>query len=126
MKKKIFVFIITVIVVIITYNYVYQDHRNIEKEKAEFVVSATKISDEFSNNIEKASDKYLNKTIEVSGKITKLSEKDIVLDSKIFCQFVSNINGNVEEGDVVKIKGRCIGFDDLLGELKLDQCSIIE
>lgn len=126
MKKKIFIFIITVIIVIIAYNYVYQDHRNIQKEKAEFVVSATEISNEFSNNFEEASSKYLNKTIEISGQITKLSEKDIALDYKIFCQFVSIIDSKVQEGDAVKIKGRCIGFDDLLGELKLDQCSIIE
>jgi hypothetical protein len=26
----------------------------------------------------------------------------------------------------VAIKGRCIGFDDLLEEIKLDQCSIIK
>ena len=57
MKKKVFIFIITVIVVIIAYNYVYQDHRNIQKEKAEFVVSATEISNEYSNNSEEASSK---------------------------------------------------------------------
>lgn len=126
MKKKIFIFIITVIIVIFAYNYVYQDHRDIENEKAEFVVSATEIFNEFSINFEDASNKYLNKTIEISGQITKLNENDITLDSTIFCQFDSNINSDVKEGDVLKIKGRCIGFDDLLGELKLDQCSITE
>ena len=126
MKKKIFIFIITVIIVIIAYNYVYQDHRDIKNEKAEFVVSATEIFNEFSINFEDASNKYLNKTIEISGQITKLNENDITLDSTIFCQFDSNINSDVKEGDVLKIKGRCIGFDDLLGELKLDQCSITE
>lgn len=126
MKKKIFIFIITIIIVIIAYNYVYQDHRNIEKEKAEFVVLATEISNEFLDNPEQASIKYLNKTIEVTGVVTNINDNDLTLDINVFCQFVANIEDEISVGDKIKVKGRCIGFDDLLTELKLDQCTIIE
>ncbi|HMC01754.1 MAG TPA: hypothetical protein VKN14_12030 [Flavobacteriaceae bacterium] len=126
MKKKIFIFIITIIIVIIAYNYVYQDHRNIEKEKAEFVVLATEISNEFLDNPEQASTKYLNKTIEVTGVVTNINDNDLTLDINVFCQFVANIEDEISVGDKIKVKGRCIGFDDLLTELKLDQCTIIE
>jgi hypothetical protein len=27
--------------------------------------------------------------------------------------------------DTIVVKGRCIGYDDLLEEIKLDQCSIV-
>jgi len=126
MKKKIFIFIITIIIVIIAYNYVYQDHRNIQKEKAEFVVLATEISNEFLDNPEQASIKYLNKTIEVTGVVTNINDNDLTLDINVFCQFVANIEDEISVGDKIKVKGRCIGFDDLLTELKLDQCTIIE
>jgi hypothetical protein len=31
---------------------------------------------------------------------------------------------SIVKGQPVIIKGRVVGYDDLLGELKLDQCSI--
>jgi hypothetical protein len=33
---------------------------------------------------------------------------------------------NLSEGQKIKIKGRIIGYDDLLGELKLDKAIILK
>jgi len=123
--RKWFILIFIILLVIVGYNYVYQDHRNIEKEVATVIISSTVISYEFSQNPSKAEKKYINKTIEVFGLITESNLKDITLNNKVFCQFENLIDKSLKIDSKLKVKGRVIGFDDLLEQVKLDQCSII-
>jgi len=123
MSKWIIISIIIVTTTITGYNYVYQGHRTIENETAEFVVSTQEIANQFFENIKASEQKYLNKTIEVSGIISEIDTKEITLDDKVYCQFLEAINASVAEN--IKIKGRVIGYDDLLEQIKLDQCIII-
>jgi len=53
--------IIIVVAAIIGYTYIYQDHRTIENEKVEFVVSSQEIASQFSENFTTSGQKYLNK-----------------------------------------------------------------
>jgi len=124
MKKNIIIFGILLIVVL-TYSYVYQDHRDIEKEKAEFTLDADLIIKEFSMNSQSSETKYLNKTIEVEGYVTNQSEKSISLNENIFCQFNELFPSKLKADTEIKIKGRFIGYDDLLEELKFDQCKVV-
>ena len=71
----------------------------------------------------KAELKYLDQTIVVSGLITSVNAENITISNKIYCQF-ETLNNDLKVNVSVAIKGRCIGFDDLLEEIKLDQCSI--
>lgn len=116
--------IVLIITTVIGYNYVYQDHRDIENEQTEFTMSSVEINQLFSKNSVAAEQKFLNKTIEVSGLITDISSNDITIDDKIFCQFSNNLETSLNKNEKVKIKGRVIGYDDLLEQVKLDQCSI--
>lgn len=125
MRKWIILLVLVLIAVIAGYNYIYQDHRDIESEKAEFTMSSNEISQLFSENSTSAEHKFLNKTIEVSGLITDLAINDLTIDDKIFCQFSNNLETSLDENETIKIKGRVIGYDDLLEQVKLDQCSII-
>ena len=120
--RKWIVLLILIVIGIVAYNYVFQKHRDIESEPAEFVVNATDLVDEFAINPSASEKKYLNKTIEVLGTITELNNHDLTLDNKVFCQFNSKIK---VETDTIKVKGRFIGYDNLLEEVKLDQCSIL-
>lgn len=124
-RKLVYIFIALSVMAFIGYRYVYQDHRNIAEEEAELVVSANKLTHNFENNAPQSQRDYLNKTIAVTGKITGTGEKSIILENKVFCQFDLLPEG-IQLGSTIKIKGRCIGFDDLLGQAKLDQCSIIQ
>ena len=126
MKKKIFILILLIIVFIIGYNYIYQNHRNIEKEKPAFALTADTIADKFLNNQVEASSVFLNQTIELNGTVTEVNIRDITLDNKVFCQFSKDIKPKIEISDKIVIKGRCIGFDDLLEQVKFDQCSLIK
>lgn len=107
---------------ILAYNYIYKDHRDIKSEQAVFTLNSEDLINEFAVNPFDSEKKYLNKTIEVKGNITELNEFDLTLDDNIFCQFNSIIE---TQSNNIKIKGRFIGYDSLLEQIKLDQCNII-
>lgn len=117
--------IVLIITAVIGYNYIHQDHRDIENEKAVFTMSSAQINQLFSENSTTAEQKFLNKTIEVSGFITDINSNDITIDDKVFCQFSNNLETSLNKNEKAKIKGRVIGYDDLLEQVKLDQCTII-
>jgi hypothetical protein len=125
MRKKILILIVFISIVILGYKYLYQDHRNIENESAEFVMSSDEIANLFSENAISFEQKFLNKTIAISGLISEINTKDISVDDKVFCQFSNDIKLSLESNSKIKIKGRVIGYDDLLEQVKLDQCTII-
>lgn len=125
MKKIVILIIILFIVGVVGYKYIYKAHRNIETEKAAFKVQSSEIVNEFSLNIENATNKYLNKTIEVSGIITDIKDNIIMLDHKIVCYMLNTTDHNLILNSEVIIKGRFIGYDELLEEFKIDQCKNI-
>jgi tRNA_anti-like len=127
MKRKwLILLIILLLLPFVGYKYIYQDHRDIQKESAEFVLFSIKIVNEFSQNSTKAEKKYLNKTIEISGVITEVNKKDLTINNKIFCLFNNTINSAIKINQNIKIKGRCIGYDNLLELVKIDQSTIIK
>ncbi len=123
MKNKILIIIALLVIALLAYNYLYQDHRDIASEEAKFSISPEQIVNAFKTNTRDSEKKFLNQTIELTGSVTESNNKDLTLNHIVFCQFSENhettLNANI------KIKGRCIGYDDLLEQVKLDQCYII-
>ena len=124
-KKLLGSVLILVIIGIVGYNYIYQDHRNIEKETAEFIMTAMEIANLFKEDAVNAEQKFLNKTIEVTGNVSDNNNTEITIDNQVFCQFVEPLK-EIKRNKNIKIKGRVIGYDDLLEQVKLDQCTIIK
>jgi hypothetical protein len=122
--RKWIALLILVIVAFLGYQYIYQDHRNIENETAVFNLSAQNITNEFEINPSDAEAKYLNKTIVIKGIITSLGQNQITVNNKVFCQLTSSTL-ILKINQKVTLKGRFIGYDNLLEEIKLDQCHII-
>jgi hypothetical protein len=108
------------------YSYVYKSHRDIASEKESFLVTADAVYNEFKTDESKANQRYLDKTIDVYGKISSvdLKENTIVIDEKMFAVFKDKMPAGLQLQSEIKIKGRFIGYDDLLGEMKMDQCTI--
>jgi len=107
------------------YNYIMTaGARDIQTEKSEFTTSATAIFSEFSNKPEMATKKYLNKTVQISGKVTNIGKNVITLNEKVSCQL--QVSEKVTMGSQINIKGRVTGYDDLIEELKLDLCLIVK
>lgn len=123
--RKWYILVVILLLCIVGYNYIYKDHRDIASEPVNFVVTSSSINKAFSQSPTISEKKYLNKTIEVSGVISELNKNDLTLDEHVFCAFDYSINTTLKVHSKIKIKGRVIGYDDLLEQVKLDQCSII-
>lgn len=122
--KKWIISIAVIIIGIVAYNYLYQDHRDISSEIPEFVITSDEIGAEFIADQQESETKYLNKTISIKGKVTESSTDDFTLDSKVFCQLKESLNSPLKTNSTTTVKGRVIGYDELLEQVKLDQCSI--
>ncbi len=128
MKKKLLIIIPAVIAigVFAGYRYVYKDHRDISSEAAEFNLTVQNLKNDFAKNDSLANAKYADKTIEVSGKITAFdaAAHSVTLDKKLSATLKDSTVKNLQIQKNVKIKGRFVGYDDLLEELKMDQVII--
>ena len=128
MSKKAQIIIIVSFVILITgiacYNYIMNfGVRDLNTETAAFSVTSTSISKEFASDIESANKKYLEKAVAVSGKITAIKNQEIMLNDNVVCNLKSN-EKSLQINQNVTLKGRIVGYDDLMGEVKLDQCVI--
>ena len=129
MKKIIGIsFVILVIVAIGLYFYTYKDHRDIASEEVSFSISTKALQDEFNENDSLFNLKYADKTIEIYGKTSDVdvSNHTIIIDGKVEVVLVDTIMKNIELSKDVKIKGRYVGYDDLLEEFKFDQAVIVD
>jgi flagellar basal body-associated protein FliL len=127
-KVKIILFALIGIVLIgsFAYNYVmYGGSRNLTTENTNFTVSSASITSEFTENLEKANKKYLEKAVAIKGKITAFKGNDVILDEIVICNF-KNQDSIIKKDQMVTVKGRVVGYDDLMLELKLDQCFVIK
>lgn len=123
-KKNSILLLIVLALVALIYFYVQKPHRNISSEKIEFNLSSDAILNEFLSNEPLALSRFLDKTIVIYGTLTEINKNFLTLDDNIYCKFDGNIP-DIPLNSSLKIKGRCIGFDMLLEQIKLDQCSIL-
>ncbi|MET2986148.1 OB-fold protein [Aureibaculum conchae] len=128
MKHKIVVFISILIIVagILTYNYIYKEHRNIAEEEALFSDKALNFHSNFVKNTDRFNTKHLDKVVEIEGKITEIDETSLVLDDKVYVLFKDTLNAQIILKSTQTVKGRYVGYDDLLEVLKIDQATIID
>ena len=125
MRKWIFP-ILVVLTGLLLYLYLQKPHRDVGTEEPIYVLSTAELKAEFSGANSSPEGKYLNKTILVKGRVTQQSVNSLVLDNFVFCDFQESLPPNLTEGDSLSIKGRVIGYDDLLEELKLDQSILMD
>jgi len=119
--------IIAVIVIVSFFSIRYYAYnvgkRDIQSEETAFSVSSEAIINEFSSNAAASNKKYLEKPVTVSGIVTSINDKEVILDNSVNCNFL-NVSKTLKKDQKVTIKGRVVGYDDLLGEVRLDQCNL--
>lgn len=110
------------------YFYMYQAHRDIANEASVYSLTVTELSQQYTTDVAASDKKYLDQTIEVSGVITSVDafNHSIVLNEKLSAVFKDSILPKLSIQSTIKIKGRFIGFDDLIEELNMDQVSVSE
>ena len=121
--KKWIILLIIIIASSFLYLYIFQNHRDIASEASSFQLKSETLISAFSINQMDSEKKYLNKTIEVVGTVSDINKNYITLDETIICLF-NNLNSLDIVNKKIQIKGRFIGYDDLLEQVKLDQCTI--
>lgn len=129
MKRKRIAFVIIASLLLVSsgiyfyYGFLFKEARNIESEMPDLSIATTKLLYDYNSNPKKADSLYLNKTIEITGKVTKETDSVVILDNAVFCLFTQKIKGKLINNKVT-VKGKCIGYDELFEEVKLDQCTI--
>ena len=125
-SKLIILFVIgCILAFVIVYNYAYKAHTAIE----DMEVVYTGNTQEFLTKIKESPDAWTKgeKVIQLTGLITAKDEKGISLNESIYFQLAEGTaTDDLTEGKKIIIKGRIIGYDDLLEELKLDKAIIVK
>ncbi|MBL0014077.1 MAG: hypothetical protein IPP30_10280 [Flavobacterium sp.] len=128
MKKKILLIGVLLLVGLSVglYFYMYKDHRDVSTEEAKYSVTALDLQSQFSKDLVGSNKKYLDEAIEVSGIITSIdsARHSVVLDSKLSAVLKDSTLVGITVQKSVRIKGRFVGYDDLLEELRIDEATI--
>ncbi len=126
LKKSKFLLSFLVIVFIVgvtTYRILYKPHISIEEQSAIF----TGTSDDLLAKISKNAIKWEGAVVKISGKVTSKDKSGLMLNAAIYCQLIRpDLLFHIPENQSIQVKGRVIGYDDLLEELKLDKATIIK
>jgi hypothetical protein len=117
------VVLVLVILAISMYNYIYKGHRDIATEQVAFTISATKIHMDLSKEDKIA--KYVDEVVQIHGEITAIEQNAVVLDDKVQISFSKEVSNDLSIAGQITIKGRCVGYDDLLELVKIDQATLI-
>ncbi|WP_422079950.1 hypothetical protein [Ulvibacterium sp.] len=105
------------------YNYIYKSHRDIATERVAHTVSATQIHGELGKKDE--IEKYVDQVVQIHGKITAIEQNAIVIDNKVQVGFIMDTPNDLYIAGQIAVKGRCVGYDDLLELVKIDQATLI-
>lgn len=120
---KIFIAFLCLFGVLFFVFLINKPHRDISNEPTVFQLDSHALLSNFMEDEAEASIQYLDQTIEVYGRVTEINMNFLTLDDKIYCKFDDN-TPKISLNTNLKVKGRCIGFDELLELIKLDQCTL--
>ena len=139
MRKVVFTLILVVVILVIgmVFYVFYKPARTADSEKAAFKLTSAKLFNDYSDDEKKANALYLNKVLEVEGKVDEVTTdqngaRSIVLKEEedilgVVCTVdeaeMKDVKlAPVEKGDKVVIKGICMGYDM---EVKMNKCIIV-
>ena len=117
--------VLALAIVVLGYNYImHEGARDLSQETADYTITAKEIVAEFTTNTALANKKYLEKAVVVEGIVTNKIENEIILDNGVVC-IMKDKNNTIRINETITLKGRVVGYDDLMQEIKLDQCDPI-
>lgn len=106
------------------YQYMFPEQRNILEEKVAFTLPPESLNEAF--QAENQGSDYIDQVVQTTGKVTEFDSGWIVLDNQIQATLLpSNSDAPLSKDMKITIKGRCVGYDELLELVKVDQATII-
>ena len=129
MKKKLILALTGLLVGVTALGFVLNatfnpKHRVIANEEPAFFIPADELQYLFANDEQSAGKKYMDQVLKVSGKVTEVEGQSIVLDNRVLANLLTDTGKGLLQGEELIIKGRCVGFDELLLQVKIDQAEI--
>lgn len=143
-RKNILIAAIALITIgIVSAGLIYQfvinkPHRDMEKAKPAYIISATELFDSFRSERANAEKKYNGQVVLLSGKLDKIETSDDLVtgvfvfeqgmfgDEGIRCTMLPNHSSNLKsipEGSEVQLKGFLTGYNET--DVILEQCTVI-
>ncbi|WP_106793263.1 hypothetical protein [Aquimarina sp. Aq78] len=107
----------------VLFSYAQKEHRIIHTEKAGISTTAITFYSAYTRDKEAFNASHLDKAVELKGRITAIESNSIVLDQKIAVTLERGLIA-LKINKKITIKGRYVGFDDLLEQLKIDQAEV--
>ena len=104
-----------------TYNYVFASSKEVTEISPEFKGYAYEFNYKVTDNISE----WIGKVVQISGFITEVNNDGIILNESIYCQLDKRSINKEKTNESVIIKGVFVGFDELLMEMKINQCIIL-
>jgi hypothetical protein len=136
MKRKYLLpgIIIWILLVLAGFYLYNKPHRNAGYSKTDLAIDAVALYGQYSQNETASNQKYLDKIIEVSGKVTEVHKEGNATSIELYggsgsgginCSFPVQYEmpQTVAKGSEVKIKGRCTGF---LVDVNLADCVVLK
>ena len=124
LKKNKVVFISSAMMVLTVgtgyvYQYISMSPKDVVEITPEYVGDATEFNFLVTDNLSY----WTGKVVQIIGKVTQLTEDGVVINGTIFCQFKNKDDlQSIVENQQINIKGKLVGFDEILMEIKLNQC----
>jgi len=111
--------------VFFTYN---KPHKDFSGAQADITLEAAELYEHYQNNLSDANLKFLDKILLVNGPLTELNSNLVIIGGHIVCSLDSSyvLDTGIKLDDKIAVKGRCIGYDDLFGEVRIDHCFIMQ
>ena len=119
---------LSIIGLIIIYNTYNKPHKDFDKSPFEVTIESIELISLYQDNTDNANTRFLNKILLVIGTITNIETNIIILDNGIVCTLDPSqiITEEININNKVSVKGRCIGYDNLLEEVRIDHSFIIK
>lgn len=133
--KFLYILVILVIAGLIGGVYMFnKPQKNLQNQKADFILTASELHKEFTADEPAANQKYIGKSIEITGKVTSVNiENDkavsVILEtsdntSSVICTFRNSIDPKeIDTLKPVTIRGELSGF---LMDVLLNNCVLIK
>ena len=86
-------------------------------------ISAKNLLKEFESG---RGDEKINQIIQISGTISSVKDSLYIIDNSVVCIPENKIENQIKLNKYVFVKGRCLGFDDLLGEIRMDHTILMD
>ena len=126
MKKKYLVIILLIIAVgsLVAYNVIAAKGYDVPYEQPAFTTTSKEITNQFKASSKSANQKYYKKVIVIKGIVSEIHGNSVIIGDSIVC-LMRETNPAIKTNQSVSIKGRYIGFDDFMGEIRFDNCAKI-